>query len=1321
MDDDIFMNIVASAGFNGHSTLDDARMDEEAQRMIAADLEIGDTSVDVSIRNKWDTEENAARKKWKKKKQVSYTQHACIIPSGLESIHLARNKIAAGKWDATPVKVEPPTAENKMFYGMTLPPSPLYRYTFLYEAGKKGKHHYVVDHRTAPLMPESITAKHIAWLLKVVLNFNERDMPDLFGTWDYAPCIPMYWYAARTPPRDVFAMSGQTVNFAFDSDMRMYRAFLFVYNLLLEKQRSAMGEKMRAIMSDASKMQGMCEEDEKNQLLSNVFVTHPETIRFYGGTAYSELCMYYDAGWVMGLSLIELYNLHHTLRTDPASLVLMPLSERMINQRHIYSVALQPLAQTPLNVYCFAHVLKISNLLKNKAYVPQMIMAFTYGTLIDLTETGNHKHRYVPLSLLITETKRFVYQSVGDTVSTVTDDLCASSVVLLSEKGLLVVSHPEGMNPSLAASIVDSHVRNGRVDQVLSARVQLAESFKEDAILAMSVRRLLARFAKSGPPPIADNFCIDENMCSEQVASLLMVQENPVVIIDGQPGSGKTMCLKNFVAMYGPQSVLCAAMMNAHIHNLYKQVSEMLMRTDECMYAGRFCTNHNLLDKHRFLCADCIPTLEAQRGTEKARMQRTRAMDKLNVLYKQRQFPEDRVNATDGLFDYPFEECMLERVRVLIVEESSLQYNRMFALLLWSLIRCAPNFSTVVLAGDCNQLVSLHSGRFLHCMSEAFRASTLTMRHCHRFNKSVLFHNAEAIVRRNPEKIVFDNDACTLVETTNARIEFDVNRLILREKLTTRNTQFICRTNAMRHLIAPIINKNCLPEPALYNPLGFCVGQILQSKRTIPPVLTNMLFELIAVAYVVIRDKSEYGVSSRPSTGCLGVNPSPDESVWVKNQLDELVVRSQLAKTGLSLTQQATLAMENPHTGSMSFLVQHSHKDIFHMLRYFLTSNEAMYEWGSHSNQLPCLPLPFNAANSVSAAINKRHKLNMENDVFHVQMVSKSTHGNTVQLNGTVPVLVCRERKFEEDGYDPDAAPEEGLYFLPYVHGEKQFIQDGSAVTNHTMQGSQAPQVVVVEPHDTEFMTAPWLYTASTRCTERIWYLMQKSTLMKACRREESVRFDDTQKLLEWAMSLAPYTIDRRPLAYEACALLELMERARYLVRNKTCVDNYKKHVDSSVDEKAIGLRLKRLLRDVKDSEFNRKKHTLLQEEMGIRCIDDVLLDRRRGTKRKFSCVTADDEHLQEDNAEPATSSEPPHESPLRGDASVVKPEPSDIPTGHAPACKTEPGTSSSSHDELVVVRPKQEPFIIPSYDSVDNPLDTIEYECVLPVSKCWK
>ena len=1270
MDDDALLEIFSQAGFNGHSTLNDADADRDAIRMIAADLEVGDTTVESMDREKW-KEKKDNEPKWKKKRKKTYEKHECIIPQGLENIRLANNGISAGKWDTRPFKVEPPTAEEKMFIGFAYPPSPLYQYKILYESNPQNKYHFISDHRTEPLPIENITLRHMLWLFKVVLNINESEMKMHFPDWEPVMCIPSYWCSSRKSPVDPMARTGQVVNIVFETERKLYKSFLYMYNLILEAQRKAMGNKMQTIMKDPKKMQELCEKEESSKLLSNTFVTHPETIRFYGGQAYSELCSYYDAGWLMGLSLIELYNLHYVLCNDPVSLVLITMKERMINQRHIYSTALQADAQTPLDIHAFSQVVDRFNLLKKEDYKHRIVMGFMYAALMDLTETGNHRHRFVPLSVLMDETKAHIIKNLGTDAIVPSLDDRLRAITELANMDLVALSHPEGISPQTSAMIISNYIGKDSFDNVKDVRVQLMESFKEDAILATSIRRLLVRFKQQGPPPIKKNYRINPEMCSEQLSSILMVQQTPVLIIDGKPGSGKTKCLEEMALMFGPESVLCTAMMNMHINNLYKRIAALLASKGEDPFSVRCGTSHKILNDHRFLCAECIPTLQAERGREKADLQITRAVEKLKNLAAERKEPDMRANAADGLYDYPFDSCMLERVRVLVVEETSLQYNRLIALLLWTLIRCAKNFVCVVFAGDRKQITSLHSGKFIHSICNAFSSATLSLRHCHRFNDTQLFTNAEAISQNKPHKVVFDNDVYTFIETDARSVEMNLARLIRQHGLNLFNTQVICRTNAMRRLLAPLINKMCLAEPDNYSPTGFCVGQIVQSTRNIPPVLTRMLFHVVAVAWVTVRNVNDYGATNKPITGCIGVNPAPDVNAWQMDQLDELVVRGTISQTGLSREQQATLAFENHHTSKMSFLIQEDHKDIFYMLRHFLKSPEVMYEWSNTSRQMPCLPLPYNAAHSVCAAINRKHKLNMNDDVFHIQMVTKTTHNNQIKLEGTVPVLVCREREYKTDTYDLDTPPETGLYFIPYVHGEKQFIQDGSAVTNHTMQGSQSPQVVVVDPHDTKFNTSEWLYTASTRCENRIWYLMQRKTFDAACLRNEPMRYDDTDELLKWAISWASFEMKHYPQAYETCALLELMERARYFVRNSVCVERYKKFVDDTVDAKAIGLDLKRLLRRSTKESFNRDKIRLLCEQMELHRIEDAMFVNKPSSKRK-----------QPTNPEPPVKDEPPI---------LEEPHPPPI---------TEP------------INPKTEPN--------DIYTDAFPYPCTLPPGKCW-
>lgn len=193
--------------------------------------------------------------------------------------------------------------------------------------------------------------------------------------------------------------------------------------------------------------------------------------------------------------------------------------------------------------------------------------------------------------------------------------------------------------------------------------------------------------------------------------------------------------------------------------------------------------------------------------------------------------------------------CPFADIRILIIEEASLYTPELAALVLGLLSICAPYFEKLIIVGDENQLPSINGGNFLRDITRAFAFSPLKnsikFTHNHRVDKQseILKFNALAILNKQPQKFVFDEDVCVhfpltiqqqhqhyqsstssyqqYAENKKHALEKTLIQIIERFKLDPFQSHVITRINKDRELIDELLRmfffQKFLKHGSIYN------------------------------------------------------------------------------------------------------------------------------------------------------------------------------------------------------------------------------------------------------------------------------------------------------------------------------------------------------------------------------------------------------------------------------------------------------------------------------------------------------------------------
>ena len=281
-------------------------------------------------------------------------------------------------------------------------------------------------------------------------------------------------------------------------------------------------------------------------------------------------------------------------------------------------------------------------------------------------------------------------------------------------------------------------------------------------------------------------------LCPEQAAAVESVLNNPVTIVSGPAGSGKSdflQCLSKFVDLKPDEQMdtLMELLISINPHKkrkdheaeakkmieadrlrggkmswlaiLYTSLqSNNVSDLNKLAGAGRAFTMHSLLLRHQLRCPNF--------GVK----QRCGSLDPMHGTTSS----SGTTSGTSSTLESYYEEtCLFKNFRMVIIEEASLATDEGIALVLGALVMCAPNLERLVIIGDHNQCAAVSGGNVLRDLTRAFNTfkQVVYFTHDHRSlatgvagGKSLLKINSEAILERNYEKMRFDGKQTVLVE-----------------------------------------------------------------------------------------------------------------------------------------------------------------------------------------------------------------------------------------------------------------------------------------------------------------------------------------------------------------------------------------------------------------------------------------------------------------------------------------------------------------------------------------------------------------------------
>lgn len=159
-------------------------------------------------------------------------------------------------------------------------------------------------------------------------------------------------------------------------------------------------------------------------------------------------------------------------------------------------------------------------------------------------------------------------------------------------------------------------------------------------------------------------------------------------------------------------------------------------------------------------------------------------------------------------YGMPYDQCPLERVTVVVLEEFGMAPMGDIAALLNVLAKCCPKLRCVVTMGDKHQLFPISPGHIQQSFLEGF--GWMQFDHSHRQGEGCLSQLARAMQMMNPDLLQFDNKTALLIDPEPTDMIRTLRDICKHYKLTPYMSQIIARTNEMRMLV------NAAMKPHMY-------------------------------------------------------------------------------------------------------------------------------------------------------------------------------------------------------------------------------------------------------------------------------------------------------------------------------------------------------------------------------------------------------------------------------------------------------------------------------------------------------------------------
>jgi energy-coupling factor transporter ATP-binding protein EcfA2 len=593
-------------------------------------------------------------------------------------------------------------------------------------------------------------------------------------------------------------------------------------------------------------------------------------------------------------------------------------------------------------------------------------------------------------------------------------------------------------------------------------------------VIASSVHELVQRHRSVRPFELPAGTTFDtlttaagHALCDEQQVALRSVMDNAVTVISGPAGSGKSDLLRALTSLLASSTSNETAATIGNKELAPPMIATSIQNNNAADLAGVFgnmaCfTSHSLLLMHQRLCASTAALANASAV----------------VPGVSNEFAESTSSSSSSRAGASKCRCMLQNVRVLVIEEASLYTPELAARVIGTLVLCAPNFSRLIILGDRNQLPSVDCGNFLVDFCRAVEtankpwARVVMFTHNHRVHPSsiVLKHNADYILQRQPHQLQFGGDASVFIALENsmrkdfvppelvAEMEQIATKVLTSYELTVFNSHFITRTNKSRTILENIlrthyyrrkfptadtstVNRNARSHDSAFRGCKILFDSMPRDNDRDFTVIPNRIYIVISVIDV---DHHTIKTNERAHRNVTEVNSTLDE------------------RSGRDATR-------------------------FLLLYEMSTVSERRFEFSSFRRTMPTLTQTIECeAKRLIAEIRQANNTN--------------NNSSNINLPGGVGRNVYDEtRKTIND-------PRSFFTVVPWCRAVQDVMSSACTTTVNKFQGLQVKTVVFWIVNKSPYDTCENVYTAVTRGQERVVIVANRQNLDTAIVRREPKR-----------------------------------------------------------------------------------------------------------------------------------------------------------------------------------------------------------------------
>lgn len=265
-------------------------------------------------------------------------------------------------------------------------------------------------------------------------------------------------------------------------------------------------------------------------------------------------------------------------------------------------------------------------------------------------------------------------------------------------------------------------------------------------------------------------------LCTEQLEAVRKFYDNPFIVVNGSPGSGKTDMLGIVAKLLDRKKILATASQSLNVARLNQ------------IFPGRSFTAHKLLYFHDSFCKSSPHSLSRNKTGDQAK--------ELGIDFK---------------------DCPFEDVSVLFCEEFSMWDEALFSKLV-SAIACCGKLTKVMMIGDTKQLQSIRMGNTMRELSSFAEKMGLLCKftHDHRTDKAtkILWENQNAIRLKETQNIRFDGVNCIHVDVARHMSKSDkikmigasVQKILRKFDIKEYDHHVITRMNEYKNEIIRVVN-----------------------------------------------------------------------------------------------------------------------------------------------------------------------------------------------------------------------------------------------------------------------------------------------------------------------------------------------------------------------------------------------------------------------------------------------------------------------------------------------------------------------------------